>query len=431
MTQHEKSFRIWPRVAGGVALMVALVIGCGGWAALARLEGAIIAAGTVKVDQNLKEVQHREGGIVKSILVRQGDFVREGQVLVTLDDVQIKADLLIIRGQLAEALGRRARLSAERDNLASVEFPAELAALTGAADIVMAGERRLFAGNKTGRDSQKEQLSLSIEQTNDEVKGMEARLAAKVEEIKLVTTEKTKLAQLFEKQIVEYQRVYNVNRDWVRILGERGEIEASIARAKGRMSELRLQIIAIDQTANTEAQRELRNIDARIAELSERMHAADDRLARTDIRAPVSGHVNELFVFTVGGVTTPASRIATIVPVGAELRFEVKIAPVDIDQVKEGQAARIRLSAFNRNTTPELAGQVVMVSRASARDATTNQEHYVAYVQLSDEAVLAQNGMRLRPGMPAEVYISTEQRTAMSFLAKPLTDQMSRAFRER
>jgi HlyD family type I secretion membrane fusion protein len=431
MTGDERSFRIWPRVAGGFALMAALVVGCGGWAAMARLEGAIIAAGTVKVDQNLKEVQHREGGIVKSIHVRQGDFVREGQVLLTLDDVQIKADLLIVRGQLTESLGRRARLSAERDNLASVEFPAELFNLSSAAEIVMAGERRLFSGNKVGRDSQKEQLALSIEQTGEEVKGMEARLAAKVEEIKLVGTERTKLAQLFEKQIVEYQRVYAVNRDWVRILGERGEIEASIARAKGRMSELRLQIIAIDQTANTEAQRELRNIDARIAELNERMLAAEDRLARTEIRAPVSGHVNELFVFTIGGVTTPASRIATIVPEGAELRFEVKIAPVDIDQVKEGQVSRIRLTAFNRNTTPELPGKVTMVSRASARDAATNQEHYVAYVQLVDETLLAQHGMRLRPGMPAEVYISTEERTAMSFLAKPLTDQMNRAFRER
>jgi HlyD family type I secretion membrane fusion protein len=427
----DRPFRLWPRVLGGVSLVTLLVIGCGGWSALAKLEGAVITTGAVKVDQNLKEVQHRDGGIVKTLAVRQGDSVKEGQVLATLDDVQIRAELLIVRSQLAEALGRHARLVAERDNLGTIEFPEQLATLSGSSQTVITGERRLFLGNKITRDSQKEQLELSIHQTGEEINGMEARLAAKDEEIKLVSAEREKLLGLFERKIVEYTRVYSVQRDWARILGERGEIIASIARAKVRTSEIRLQIIAIDQNASTEAQRELRNIDARIAELSERKVAIEDRLARTEIKAPIAGSVNELFVFTVGGVITPAARIATIVPDNAALRFETKIALGDIDQVRQGQPARVRLTAFNRATTPELKATVVQVSPAPARDPATGQEHYTAYVQLTEEAAAQIEGLRLVPGMPAEVYISTKERTVASYLLKPMSDQFNRAFRER
>lgn len=425
----DRSFRLWPRVLGGLVLVALLVIGCGGWAAIAKLEGAVVASGIVRVDQNLKEVQHRDGGIVKMLAIRQGDLVKEGQVLATLDDVQIKAELLIVRSQLGEALGRQARLIAERDNLPAIEFPNDLRRVSSAADTVIHGENRLFSGNKVGRDSQKEQLELSINQTLEEIKGMEARRAAKEEEIKLVGAERDKLDALFEKKIVEYTRVYSAHRDWARILGERGEIAASIARAKVRASEIRVQIIAVDQNASTEAQRDLRTVDARISELRERKLAIEDRLSRTEIRSPASGYVNELFVHTVGGVITPAAKIATIVPQNAELKLEIKISPADIDQVREGQPARVRLTAFNRNTTPELKAKVAMVSPASARDPANGQEHYIAYVKLlpTEDALV----MKLVPGMPAEVFISTEQRTAASYLVKPFTDQMNRAFRER
>jgi HlyD family type I secretion membrane fusion protein len=432
-SRDEVSFALWPRVVGGLVLAVCLVVGFGGWAAFAKLEGAVVTAGTVKVDQNLKEVQHRDGGIVKTLAVRQGDLVKDGQVLATLDDVQIKAELLIIKSQLAESLGRKARLIAERDNIASLSFPNDIESLTVSSKLIIHGETRLFEGNRLGRESQKEQLELSIVQTGEEIKGMEARLSAKNEEMELVGAEREKLQTLFEKRIVDYSRVYTANRDWARILGEHGEITAGIARAKGRMSEIRVQILAIDQNASTEAQRDLRTVDAKISELNERKLAVEDRLARTEIKAPVAGYVNELFVYTIGGVITPAAKLATIVPENADLRFEVKISPVDIDQVREGQPARVRLSAFNRTTTPEMKAKVTMVSPASARDrdASNGQEHYIAYVQLVEDALPHLKGIRLVPGMPVEVYISTQERTAASYLTKPFTDQMSRAFRER
>jgi HlyD family secretion protein len=425
------SFPLWPRVVGGLVLATGLVVGCGGWAALAKLEGAVVTVGSVKVDQNLKEVQHRDGGIIKTLAVRQGDLVREGQILATLDDVQIKAELLIVKSQLAESLGRKARLVAERDGLSSIDFPTDIGLLTVASDPIVHGEKRLFDGNKLARESQKEQLELSIVQTGEEIKGMEARLAAKKEEIGLVGAEREKLLMLFEKKIVDYSRVYVAQRDWARILGEQGEITASIARAKGRASEIRVQIIAVDQNASTEAQRDLRTVDAKISELNERKLAIEDRLSRTEIRSPVAGYVNELFVYTIGGVVTPAAKLATIVPENADLRFEVKISPVDIDQVREGQPARVRLTAFNRTTTPELKARVAMVSPASARDPSNGQEHYIAYVQLVEDAMPQLKGIRLVPGMPAEVYIATQERTAASYFTKPFTDQMNRAFRER
>lgn len=429
--KQEDAFALWPRVGAGLVLAAALLVGCGGWAAFAQLQGAVITTGAVKVDQNLKEIQHRDGGIVRSIAVRQGDLVSEGQALLSLDDVQIKAELLIVSAQLAESVGRKARLMAERDSLPAVQFPQSLNKLTATSDLVIQGEERLFAGNKLARDSQKEQLELSINQTGEEIKGMESRLYAKRAEIELVQAEREKLLALYEKKIVEYQRVYSVSRDWARLLGEKGEIESSIARAKVRMAEIRVQIIAIDQNATTEAQRELRVVDAKISELNERKLAIEDRLARSEIRAPVSGYVNELFVHTIGGVITPAARIATIVPKHADLRVEAKISPVDIDQVREGQRARVRLSAFNRNTTPELNAEVMLVSAASARDSANNQEFYIAVLKIADASLLDLHGMRLVPGMPVEVFISTQERTAMSYLVKPIADQMNRAFRER
>jgi len=431
---RQRPLRLWPRILAGLVLTAFLVAGCGGWAAWAMLEGAVVAAGTVKVDQNLKEVQHRDGGIVKTLAVRQGDQVREGQVLATLDDVQIKAEHLIVRAQMVEALGRRARLVAERDNLPSIEFPSDMHTLfPSTAGVVIHGETRLFTGNKSARDSQKEQLELSIAQTGEEIRGMEARLAAKEEEGRLVGAEREKLQSLFDRKIVEYQRVYTSQRDYARIMGEQGEIQASIARAKVRASEIRVQIIAVDQNASTEAQKDLRTVEARLAELQERKLAVEDRLSRTEIRSPASGYINELFAYTVGGVITPAAKIATVVPENADLKFEIRISPADIDQVRVGQPARIRLSAFNRTTTPELKGRVAMVSPASARDPSNGQEHYIAYVHLlpTEDAIVQLNGMKLVPGMPAEVFVSTQERTAASYLAKPFTDQMYRAFRER
>ena len=430
LPRRERAFPLGPHVIFGTVLAVLLVVGCGSWAALARLEGAVIGQGTLKVDDNLKEVQHRDGGIVNMIAVRHGDMVEQGQVVVRLDDVQIRAELSIIKSQLGELIGRRARLLAERDNMDTVEFPPSLSAYAPDPDLVMMGEKRLFDGNKLNRDSQKQQLQFSIEQIGEELKGLEWRSSAKDDEIKAVDAERIKLTELFSKGLLAGQRVHAINIDWIRLRGERGEIEAAIARSKVRISEAKLQILAIDQNSRTEAQRELRQVEAKLAELNDRRVAAEDRLARVDIRAPISGRVNEMTVYTVGGVITPAAKIMTIVPERADLRVEVKLSPVDIDQVRYGQTARLRFSSFNRNTTPELQGTVVHVSPSVTRDPATGLMHYIGEIAFGDD--ISKLGERkLLPGMPVEVFISTDERTPLSYLAKPFQDQIQRAFRER
>jgi HlyD family secretion protein len=427
---RRPKFSLRGHVLAGSAFALLLVVGCGGWAANAALNGAVVTQGTVKIDQNLKEVQHRDGGIVQSIAVRQGDHVEEGQVLFRLDDVQTRAELSIIRSQLAENLGRKARLVAERDNLASVAFSSEMMALSDQADQIREGEARLFAGNKANRDSRKEQLEISIIQSGEEIRGLEARQVAKVEEVRLVDLERAKYLSLFQKGFIDGVKVFNINREWARLLGERGEIDATLARAKLRISDARLQIIAIDETARTEAQRELRQVEAKVSELSDRRIANEDRLARMEIRAPIAGTVNELMIFTVGGVITPAARLATVVPQSAKLVVEVRIAPSDIDQVHVGQTARMRFSAFNRNTTPEISGKLTHISPATTKDPVSGQSFYIGEVQMEGVAT-ALGDRRLLPGMPVEVFISTESRTALSYLMKPLIDHAERGFRER
>lgn len=429
--EREPNFRLGRHMLAGTALALLLVVGCGGWAASAHLNGAVIAQGSVKVDQNLKEVQHRDGGIVQAIGVRQGDRVEAGQTLFWLDDVQTRAELSIIRSQLGENLGRKARLIAERDNLAAISFPAELAKVSDEAAQIIEGETRLFDGNRTNRESRKEQLEISIVQSGEEVKGLEARQVAKVEELRLVELERNKYLGLFQKGFIDGTKVYNINREWARLLGERGEIEASMARARLRISEARIQIIAVDETARTEAQRELRQVEAKVSELSDRRLASEDRLSRSEIRAPIAGLVNELTVFTVGGVITPAARLATIVPGEARLTVEVKIAPTDIDQVRPGQPARLRFSAFARNATPELPGSVSHLSPATTRDPTTGANFYTGEIQIDGDLVAALGDRKLQPGMPVEVFITTEERTALSFLTKPFADHANRIFKER
>lgn len=429
--EGASGFTVGRRILMGAVLGFALIGGAGGWAATAQLTGAVIASGSVTVDRNLKSIQHRDGGIVSEIAIREGDFVQAGQVLLRLEDAQTKAELSIVRSQLVELTARKARLLAERDGLKTIEFPPSLDAHVLDVAFLLNGETRLFNGNRINRESQKQQLELGIEQIGEEIKGLEAQRDAKDEESALLETEHQKIKGLAEKRLIEGSRVYDSSRDRARLLGERGEITAAIARAKTRMSEIRLQIIAIDDTARTEAQRELNLVETKMSELQDRQMAITDRLTRTDIRAPISGTVNELNIHTLGGVVTPAEVLVTIVPENARLKVEARLNPVSIDQVAVGHPARLRFTAFNQRTTPELNGTVVFVSPATTRDLTTGETYYLGEIDVSAGELEKLGGRALLPGMPVEVYVSTEERTAFSYLAKPLTDQFARAFRER
>lgn len=420
------------RVVVGTLLSLILIGGVGGWAANARLNGAVVSTGTVEVDQKLKSVQHRDGGIVSEIAVREGDSVGVGQVLIRLDDTQVKAESEIVRAQILELAVKRARLIADRDGqdrivLQQLPFAPDESVL----DLALAGETRLLKGNRTHRESQKEQLELATQQVRDEVRGLEAQLDAKVAEIALLKTEFARVKGLAEKKLIETSRASSLERDLTRLMGEEGEISAAIARANTRENEIRLQIIGIDEASRTDAQRELVPIDTRLSELQERYTATQDRLMRTEIRAPIAGIINELNVHTLGGVISPAEILATIVPQDARLRIAVKVAPQSIDQVSVDRPARLRFTAFNQRVTPELAGRVVHISPATTRDSAAEQPYYLGEVSLDEGELAKLPEARLLPGMPVEVYISTDERTPLSYLAKPIADQFARAFTER
>lgn len=427
----EPSFSVIPRIALGFALGVSLLVGVGGWAATTDLNGAIMASGSVTVDQNAKAVQHRDGGIVGAILVRDGQAVTAGQVLIRIDDAQTRAELAIVKGQLAELSAKKARLSAERDGLRDIVFPASLSGGDGEMLAILDGESRLFQGNLASRDSQRQQLELQIGQVTEEIAGLVKQKDAKRDELAILTSEHGKLQGLVDKHLFESSKFLPISRDRHRLTGEQGSLEASIARAKVRTSEIRVQLLAITDTARTEAQKELSVVDAKLAELGNRRIALEDRLTRTEIRSPATGVLHELKAFTVGGVVTPADVLATIVPADAMLRIEVRISPQSIDQIGVGRPAKLRFTAFNQRTTPELKGKLTYVSPSTTKGGK-DEAFYVGYVELN-EGELSRLGesAHLVPGMPVEVHVATEERTALSYLMKPIQDQFKRSFRER
>ena len=426
--QAVERFGIRSRIIASGLLATALIVGCGGWAAQASLSGAIIAQGKVTVKKQVKQIQHRDGGIVGAILVANGDVVKAGDVLIRLDETQTKAELGVISSQLSELTGRQARLRAERDGAGAVRFdPAiETAAATAA---IAEGERRLFADNRATREAQRDQLQSQIEQYGEQVKGLESQRQSNAVEREMIAEDLARLAPLVSRQLVEGTRTRLMERDLAKIDGLKGEIEANIARVKGQISEARMKIIELDQQVRTDAQRELRDVDARIAELSERIVAAKDRLSRMDLRAPIGGFVNDLKIHTVNGVITPGETVMGIVPEGEELVVEAKLAPTDIDQVTVGQDVKLRFSAFNQRTTPEIDGRVDIVGAAAVLDPASGQTFYLSTIAITDDD-RGLGEQLLVPGMPVEVFLKTGDRSALSYLVKPFSDQMMRSFRE-
>lgn len=418
------------RVLVGAIAALSLFGAAGGLAAHAELSGAVVAAGQVQVDKDLRAVQHLDGGIIREIAVAKGDVIKEGELLFKLESTQTKAELQIIETQLTELIAKRVRLLAERDGLEVMEVATGRYDISLSDSVAMKEETRLFSGNLTSRKNQKEQLTSSIQQLSHEVSGLQAQLDAYRSELDLVEKELKRVEDLRKKGLIEDSRVYATTRDRTRLLGEWRSAEASIARAMARSNELNVSLLSIDETARNEAQKQLTEIEPRISELEQRQRAVKDRLSRMEIRSPLAGTINEMTVNTIGGVITPAQKLLTIVPENSELQIEIRLMPGDIDQVFVGQHAKLRFSSFAVNQTPELKGAIEFVSPATTTDAATGQVYYVAQVSIGKDEMTKLAGKKLLPGMPVEAFIQTESRTVLSYLAKPMTDQFSKAFRE-
>ena len=418
---------------GGLAVVALLAGGVGGLAATTELSGAVIAPGSLVVDSNVKKVQHPTGGVVGELRARDGDKVKAGDIVVRLDETITQANLAIVVKSLNELQSRLARLEAERDNVDTIVFPAELLARAGDPELArsMTGERNLFEFRKSARAGQKAQLRERIAQLKEEIQGLTGQVAAKKRETELIGQELEGVRDLWRKNLVQIQRVTALERDAARLEGERGQLIASTAQAKGKISEIELQILQIDQDLRSEVAKDLREVQGKIAELVERKVAAEDQLKRIDIRAPQNGMVHQSTVHTVGGVITPGEAIMLIVPEADALTVEAKLAPQDIDQVRVGQTAALRFSAFSQRTTPELDGIVSRVSADLTTDQRTGAAYYVVRITLSESELARLEGLRLVPGMPVEAFIRTGERTVLSYVMKPFTDQITRSFRSR
>jgi HlyD family secretion protein len=421
----------------GLALIVLLFFGFGGWAATSELAGAVIARGTVVVESNVKKVQHPTGGVVGQILVNDGDAVEAGQVLIRLDDTMTRSTLGIVQSQLDEAMARQARLLAERDGADSLVFPSELTARVGEKSVAaaIAGEQKLFEARRTARNGQRAQLRERVAQSNEEIRGLTAQQNSKTQEVGFISQELTGVNQLYDKNLVSLSRLNTLQRDKARLEGEQGQYVAEIARARGKISETELQILQLDQDFRTDVLKDLRETEGKIAELKERVVAAKDQLQRVDIRAPQAGFVNQLSVHTVGGVITNGETIMQIVPRADALVVEAKVAPPDIDQVSVGAKGIVRIMAGDQRTIPDLNGVLTLVSADLTRDpgpgTQDNQPYYLVRVSLPADEVKRLGDVKLVPGMPAEVFLQTYARTPLQYLLKPLREQIARTFRER
>lgn len=431
----------------GLSLTILLVFGLGGWAVATEIAGAVIASGHVVVESNVKKIQHPTGGVIGEIDVKEGQPVKAGQVLVRLDPTVTFANLSIIENTLDQLSARRVRLEAERDGLDSVPDAPDLkvalpkpSPLTDNATLprvssqsredLAAAERRLFELRREARAGQKSQLHERIEQLEEEISGQLVQKQAKEQEITLIKSELEGVGDLYRKQLVPLTRVTSLQREAARLQGELGLLIAGTSSAKGKISEIKLQIIQIDQDLRSEVAKELREIGDKTSEFFERQVAASDQVRRVDIRAPQDGVVHDLTVFTIGGVINPGEAIMTIVPDRDALAIDVRIAPQDISHVHPGQPVMLRLEAFDQRTTPELQASIDRIGADLTVDARSGQSYYTARIVLTQEEVAKLGDKPLVPGMPVEAFIKTGDRSVMSFLTKPFTDQLRKAFRQ-
>ncbi|OYU91142.1 MAG: hemolysin secretion protein D [Bradyrhizobiaceae bacterium PARB1] len=417
----------------GLAVVLVLGGGLGGWAATAQLAGALIAPGSVVVDSNVKKVQHPTGGVVGEVRVRDGDIVKTGDVVIRLDDTVTKAGLAIVTKNLNGLWARAARLEAEQRGADRIVFTPQLLEQMADDDVknVIGSETKLFNVRSAGRTGQKQQLRERISQLNEEISGLSAQEQAKTREIALVDKELVGVRGLFDQQLVQISRLTVLERDAARLAGERAQFIAARAQARGKITEIELQIFQIDKDLVSEVSKDLRETNDKIGEFVERKVTAEDQLRRIDIRAPQDGVVLQSTVHTVGGVITAGDTLMLIVPQTDSLSVEARVNPQDIDKLMIGQKTVLRLSAFNQRTTPELNGEVSRVSADTATDQRTGQAYYTIRISLPPTEVARLGDVRLIPGMPVEAFVQTGERTMLSYLAKPLSDQFMRAFREK
>ncbi len=415
-------------------LLIFLLFGIFGiWSTIAPIDSAAVATGKVIVDSNKKTIDHLEGGIIEDILVSEGMTVDEGQLLIRLDDTAPRARLDLYKGQFISAQATEARLIAERDNLDQVEFPETLLNQRDDPDVVanLDSQLRLFETRREAVDGRIKILSQKINQTQEEIKGLEQQIKSSDEQLALLSEEIADVRYLLKSGNAAKTRLLALERRAAEIRGQKAERQSLIARAYQTINEAKIEKYNIKTEFLNEVVTELRETQSTMSDLEEQMRAAQDVVKRIDIRAPIAGEVTGLNVHTIGGVIGPGQPIMDIVPSEDRLIVEARVKPQDIDVVRKGLTARVRLTAYKTRQVPPVEGTVTTVSADRLEDERTGEIYFAARVAIDDEELEKLEGnVKLSPGMPADVLIVTGSRTLFAYLMSPISESFNKAFRE-
>ncbi|MFQ5566949.1 MAG: HlyD family type I secretion periplasmic adaptor subunit [Paracoccaceae bacterium] len=417
----------------GLFCVVLLAAGLGGWAATAKLKGAVISGGHLRVESQRQVVQHPDGGVVGEILVREGDVVEAGEVLIRLDGTALQSELAVLESQLYELMARRGRLTAEQTDQESISFDPELLAAARTNPQVQAlvdGQQSLFEARLRTMQREIEVMQERQVQIREQIAGSEAEIGSLKRQSELIAEELEGQRQLLAKGLAQASRVLALEREAARLEGQRGQMVAQTAQLKGQISELEIELLRLRASRREEAITKLRDLGFRELELKERRIALIERLSRLDVRAPLGGVVLDMTVFALKSVVRAAEPVLYIVPSDSALVVDAQVDPTHIDSVRAGQEAVLRFSAFNTRTTPELFGTVSKISPDAVVDEATRRSYYRAEVLLREGELLKLEGQELVAGMPVEVFIQTGERTPINYLLKPITDYFNRAMRE-
>jgi HlyD family secretion protein len=416
----------------GYAVVFLLIGGFGVWSATTTISGAVIAHGQIQVDQNRQVVQHPDGGVVDEVLVREGDTVEEGDILIRLDSENLTSELAVVEGQLFEILARRGRMEAERDGATEIVFPDTL--LESDNPIVAeltTGQENLFEARLDTEFQQREQLSRRKEQIVSQIEGFQAQQTALDTQLELLNQELADLQNLLAQGLAQASRVRALEREAANLAGQAGELTAAVAQAEGRMTEIDIQITQLTVSRREEAITRLRDLQFNEIELTEQRRTLQQRLERLDIRAPVSGIVYGLTVFGPRMVIRPADPVLYIIPQDRPLIIAAQVPTIHVDQIHVGQETHLRFSAFDQRRTPELMGHVTVISADSFVDQATRASYYRVELVLEEAQLdLLPDDLTILPGMPVEAYFRTADRSPLSYLVKPMMDYFAKAFRE-
>lgn len=404
----------------------------GAWAMFAPLDSAAIASGSVSVENSRRVVQHLEGGIVSEILVRDGDAVTKGETLIRLAGTQPDAQLELLRGQKIAALARAARLRAERDGKDGVTFPDELTAQGEDPRVqeTMLGQLNIFEARRDAIEGQRQILGQRVAQFREEIVGLQAQIRSADDQLVLIEDELVGLQSLFDKGLTPKSRLLALQRRRAEIQGQRGQNLSGIARAKQNIAEAEIRILELRTEQVNEVVAELREVETQLLDLQERLRAAEDVQFRTAVVSPADGVVVDMQVHTPGAVIAPGQRVLDVVPGGAKLVIEARVSPTDIDVVRAGLPAQVRLVAFNQRVTPTVEGTVSWVSADRITEESTGESFYTAQIALNDMDDPRLSGLKLLPGMPAEVLIRTGERTLLQYLVSPVRQSFTRSLTE-